>query len=334
MKLLLLSVLMLGHAVANRNGFHDYSMNNHGATVSAPATPALGESCTATLKNSSMITGGKVAFSFMIPSPTLALAGTICCSSANGNWYTNVDFRPSKKYPGQRDYICTVYIQSGSVLPQIVPGNSSTSAGKSYRPPPPDPKCAQKETKVACLGTAPSGSPCAWTGDRCSYVPPLHCGNFGPKTPLGPFCVGIDLAALPFPSGAAGRTLGAFNWTAGTVGPQQEKVFVQPAQVLQLGNTTWFSISVDLASGFAVCVQYNELSKDGHSADPNTGFSACAKFGGGMIDLTRGTSSNLQSYAGLGASAGWTEKGYQPSAGTPMWGYFMFWSNTTNTTTA
>lgn len=292
--------------------------------------PADKASCTDSMKNSSMITGGKVVAGFIFPSPTFAISVNLCCGIANGNWYTNVDFGPSKKYKDQRNYICTVYEQSGSALPQIVPGNSSTSAGQSVRPPPPDPKCAQTKTKAECLGTV-SGqtSKCAWTGDRCSYSPPLHCGGFGPKLPEGPFCIGVDLAALPFPSGAAGRTLRSFNWTAGTVGPQQEKVLVQPAQVLQLGNTTWFSVSVDPASGFKVCVQYNELSEDGRSADPNTGFSACASFGAGMLDLTRGTSKNIAAYAGFGGSAGWTDKGYDPSADMALWGYFMFWSNTT-----
>ena len=186
------------------------------------------------------------------------------------------------------------------------------------------------ETPAACLGGGTPGATaaCAWTGDKCAYAPPLHCGNFGPKTP-GPFCIGIDLAAQPFPSGAAGRTLRAFNWTSGTVGPQQEKVFVQPSQVLQLGDTTWFSVSVNLTSGFVVCTQYNELTQDGSGSDPSSGFKACASLGGGMVDLTRGTTKNLEATAAYGGSTGWSEKGYNPAGSMPFWGYFMFWSNTT-----
>ena len=326
----MLSVLWLGLAfgfAAAKTRATDYSMTEHAkydtAVISAPPKPAC-----VSHKNSSTITGGNVLLSVMQPLPTAALAVNICCEIANGNFWTNVDHGQSKKYKDQRDYICTIYASSGSSAPKIVPGNSSTSAGTSYRPPPPDPKCTQKQTKVVCLGTVGNAA-CAWTGDKCAYAPPLHCGAFDPHKPLGPFCVGIDLAAQPFPSGAGGRTLRAFNWTAGTVGPQQEKVFVQPAQVLQLGNTTWFSVSVDLASGFEVCVTYNELSADGRSSDPSSGFKACASLGGGMIDLTRGSSKNLQSVAAYGASTGWTEKGYQPADGTALWGYFMFWSNTT-----
>ena len=233
---------------------------NHGAAVSAEPH------CTAQ-KNSSMVTGGKVILSLLDPYPTLALAVSICCEIASGNYYTNVVLPgPSKKYPDQRDYICTVYAQSGSAAPQIVPGNATTSAGRSVRPPPPDPKCTQKATKAACLGTTPTSAGCAWSGAKCAYAPPLQCGGFGPKKPYGPFCVGVDLAAAPFPSGGAGAALRAFNWTAGTVTPH-EQVIVQPVQVLQVGGTTWFSVSVDPA-GFKVCVTYNarhdfaELSLD------------------------------------------------------------------------
>ena len=327
----LLSVLLLGFAIGlasaetrNTNKSLTYATTTHlkyETAVSAKTKCVLD-------KNSSTVTGGEVLLSVMEPMPTAALAVSICCDIANGNFWTNVDYGPSKKYKDQRVYICTVYASSDASAPKIVPGNSSTSAGTSFRPPPPDPKCTQKETKVDCLGSS-GNAVCAWTGDKCAYEPPLHCGGFDPHKPLGPFCVGIDLAAQPFPSGAAGRKLRAFNWTAGTVGPQQEKVFVQPAQVLQLGSTTWLSVSVDLASGFEVCVTYNELSVDGHSSDPKSGFSACAQLGAGTVDLTRGSTKNLQNFAAYGGSTGWTEKGYKPADGTALWGYFMFWSNTT-----
>ena len=64
-------------------------------------------------------------------------------------------------------------------------------------------------------------------------------------------------------------------------------------------------------------------------SDPNTGFSACANYGG-AIGLKKGSSKNVANYVAFGESAGWTEKGYDPSAGTALWGYFMFWSNTTS----
>ena len=66
-----------------------------------------------------------------------------------------------------------------------------------------------------------------------------------------------------------------------------------------------------------------------YGSSGSTGFKACASLGGGMLDLTRGTSKDLQANAAYGASTGWTEKGYKPADGTAMWGYFMFWSNVT-----
>ena len=265
----LLSALLLGLTTVG-SAAHD-SMTNYARTAhakydtAAVSSLASAQASCVSQKNSSTVKGGQVLLSVMEPIPTAALAVQICCQIADGNFWTNVDYGPSKKYPDQRLYICTVYGPSGA---SIVPGNSSTSAGTSYRPPPPDPKCTQKETKVACLQVQfepdkAGNAACAWVGDKCAYVPPLQCGGFDPHKSLGPFCVGIDLSQQPFPSGVAGRTLRAFNWTSGTVGPQGEKVFVQPAQVLQLGNTTWFSVSVDLATGFEVCAQYNELSVDG-----------------------------------------------------------------------
>ena len=127
----------------------------------------------------------------MEPMPTVALAIEICCQIANGNFWTNFDHGPSKKYPDQRVYICTVYAAASTSSPQIVPGNSSTIRGTSYRPPPLDPKCTQKATKAACLGNKSGNTACAWAGDKCAYTPPLHCGSFDPHKTLGPFCVGI-----------------------------------------------------------------------------------------------------------------------------------------------
>jgi hypothetical protein len=66
-----------------------------------------------------------------------------------------------------------------------------------------------------------------------------------------------------------------------------------------------------------------------YGSSGSTGFKACASFAGGSVDLTRGTSKDLQSNAAYGMSTGWTEKGYKPADGTALWGYFMFWSNVT-----
>ena len=37
---------------------------------------------------------------------------------------------------------------------------------------------------------------------------------------------------------------------------------MQPAQVLQLGSTTWFSVGVDPSYGFKVCVTYDARQQD------------------------------------------------------------------------
>ena len=79
----------------------------------------------------------------------------------------------------------------------------------------------------------------------------------------------------------------------------------------------------------AVPSSYNELTQDGSGSDPSSGFKACASLGGGMVDLTRGTTKNIEATAAYGGSTGWSEKGYNPAGSMPFWGYFMFWSNTT-----
>ena len=139
----------------------------------------------------------------MEPMPTVALAIEICCQIANGNFWTNFDHGPSKKYPDQRVYICTVYAAASTSSPQIVPGNSST--------------IRQQEWK--------------------------HSMRVGRRQ------VCVHAAA------ALRRLRPAQN-----VGPL---LCWHPAQVLQVGSTTWFSVSVDLATGFEVCATYNELSVDG-----------------------------------------------------------------------
>jgi hypothetical protein len=121
--------------------------------------------------------------------------------------------------------------------------------------------------------------------------------------------------------------LDSFNWTSGTIaGPT--KIVQEPPQILKLSQNGWLSTEVD-TQGWQVCVYYNELLKDGTTSDPHTGFMACASLGGGMLDLTRGTTPNMDAFATFGASNGWSESGYDPHASTAMWGQFIFWSNST-----
>ena len=79
------------------------------------------------------------------------------------------------------------------------------------------------------------------------------------------------------------------------------------------------------------CLQ--ELSKDGSSSDPDSGFTACVTYNGAAVDLTRGNTQDLVGYGHYGESIGWTEKGYQPSSAA-LWAYAMFWSNATTTAAA
>ena len=76
-----------------------YIKNHYDAAVSAQSKCILN-------KNSSTIAGGEVLLSVMEPFPTAALAVNICCDIANGNFWTNVDYGPSKKY---KDRLITTY---------------------------------------------------------------------------------------------------------------------------------------------------------------------------------------------------------------------------------
>ena len=137
------------------------------------------------------------------------------------------------------------------------------------------------------------------------------------------------LADAPYPSGAsAGRVLNSFNWTIGTisgkVGPVQ-----QPPQVLKLEQNGWWSMEQKPNEGWQACLQYNELLEDAKTSYPHTGFEACVSYGGGLLDLTRGTTPNLDAFAMYGQSNGWNEKGYDPHAAGVIWGQFIIWSNST-----
>ena len=168
-----------------------------------------------THKNHSTLAGAKVVFSYMAPFLSADLADGFCCSSTKGFYYTSVQAGPSSKYPGQHDYICSEWAAKDPNVPiTFVPGNTSTSAGLSTIPPPPDPQCHQKQTVADCLKGVPTFASCAWLGDRCDYKPPIECGGFNPTLPkMGPFCIGIHVAPQAFPSGPSGRQLRAFNWT-------------------------------------------------------------------------------------------------------------------------
>ena len=85
--------------------------------------------------------------------------------------------------------------------------------------------------------------------------------------------------------------------------------------------------TTDVHAGWKVCVQYNELIEDGTASDPDSGFEACAAVGGGLIDLTRGTTSKIAPLAFYGQGNGWNESGYFPKANGALWGQFIFWSN-------
>ena len=167
---------------------------------------------------------------------------------------------------------------------------------------------------------------CSWSGSKgCTYGPPLECGC--PIAPLpakrAPFCIGILLDESPFtPGGSTGRVLNSFNWTTGTI-QGSVKIVQEPPQLLKLGQNGWFSTEVDPA-GWQICVYYDELRKKGH-----TEFVACASLGGGMLDLTGGTTPNMDAFAAYGQSNGWSESGYDPHASIALWGQFIFWSNST-----
>merc|ERR1711907_380187 len=112
---------------------------------------------------------------------------------------------------------------------------------------------------------------------------------------------------MGFPHGAAGRKLGSFNWTGGTVN-KGEKIVKMPTQVLKLGQSDWWSVGT--AAPFKVCVQYNELLPDGQS-DPNSAFEGCFS-GPGLCDITRGTTHNLDASATYGY-------GSKPDGSKMMW---------------
>jgi hypothetical protein len=282
--------------------------------------------------NHSVPEGATVILGVEVDYP-VGLADQFCCSvAARGDYYTVVDLGPSKKYKDEHTYICTVYLQTDPAVPVTwKPANQSVTGGFApLAPTTPDPHCTLKETLVDCIhADIGSQSQCAWSDGSCHYGPPIDCGGFStrPGAKQGPFCVGFLLDGKPYPSGAPGRSLNSFNWTSGTISGNVSAV-AMPPQVLTVGQNGWFSVEVD-PPGWKICVQYNELLPDGKSSNPDSGFAVCASFGAGMLDLTRGTTSNLGITAAFGGSAGWTAKGFDKKMFGVLWGQFVIWSNST-----
>ena len=295
----------------------------------APFQGNVGGACAAggTYKNHSVIVGGEVVQSVTIDRPP-AYAQDFCCGIFRSPLYfTNTDLGPSSRYKDENTYVCTGYAQKDPNVPiTFAPGNSSVSAGQAPMPVPPDPKCTEKETLSECL-VRPTAS-CVWSGGRCEYEPPVDCGGFLPApAKRGPFCIGTVLAEGPYPSGAPGRKLNSFNWTAGSISGNVDPV-AMPPQVLQLGQTGWFSTQVD-PGGWKICVYYNELTSDGKSSDPDSGFVACAAEAGGLIDLTRGSTSKLDTFAVYSQSTGWNASGHFPAKTGNLYASVVIWSNST-----
>ena len=292
--------------------------------------------CNATRTNYSVPEGGNVVVKLELDYPPALGAEGLCCSTApQGNWYTLVDLGPSKNplHKGENTYVCTVYVQAHPAVPVTwKPANQSVVGGFSpVRPSTPDPKCTQKKTFLDCL-SAGHPIPCAWSEGRCLYEPPIDCGRLNPLAgEKGPFCIGVYLDGEPFPSGPPGRSLNPFNWTAGTI--SGSSAVAMPPQVLKVGQNGWFSMEA-YPAGWKVCVYYNEILPSGKSSDPDTGIEACVSFDGAAMDLASGSSNNLAIVSHYSRSAGWTANGFDGKKAGLIWGQYIFWSNTTNTTTS
>ena len=126
---------------------------------------------------------------------------------------------------------------------------------------------------------------------------------------------------LPNRSASRGRQLRPFNWTAGTIS-ENATAAVMPKQVLQEGHSTWWSMA-PTTPNWAVCVQYNELFANRSTSDPSSGFEACVSKSLIGFDATRGTTHNIDAWAGFGEGL----KGF--SANESFWVQFVFWSNAT-----
>ena len=293
--------------------------------------------------SSSTVVGGRVAIKLQSSSPP-AYADQMCCDIATpgsvsadaANYYTVVDVGPSEEHPDERVYICTMYEANPDAPIRIVAGNASTSAGVAARRELPDPHCPIRPTLEAChadyhRSPAVLEPPCAWWGGACHYDPPIECSSVMTEA-MQPFCINIILAERPFPgaekssSAAAatvGRSLRPFNWTSGTLSQGAEAVAVMPAQILREGQSSWWSLDSNAAPAWKACVQYNELSADNSTSDPNSGFVACVAKSAIGIDGTRGTTNQLDSWAGFGQAI----PGF--STNQSFWAQFVFWSNST-----
>lgn len=324
------------------------------ASPASPLRPAesvahqlLGPQPTCSKRNAtsgSTVVGGRVAIKVQMPSPP-ADADQMCCQIATpgsvspdaANYYTVVDVGPSEEHPDERVYICTMYEADPDAPMRIVAGNASTSAGVAARPELPDPHCPIRPTLEACHADShpsPAGSepPCAWWGGACHYDPPIECSSVMTEA-TQPFCINIILAERPFPGAAqkssaaaaatVGRSLRPFNWTSGTLSKGTEAVAVMPTQILREGQSSWWSLDLNAEPAWKACVQYNELSADNSTSDPNSGFVACVAKSAIGVDGTRGTTNQLDSWAGFGQAI----PGF--STNESFWAQFVFWSNAT-----
>ena len=99
---------------------------------------------------------------------------------------------------------------------------------------------------------------------------------------------------------------------------------IAPTQILSEGQSSWLSLDINAEPTWKACVQYNELSADNSTSDPNSGFVGCvAKSGPLSCDGTRGTTHQLASWGGFGQAIP------EYSTNESFWAQFVFWSNST-----
>jgi len=344
----LLSIASLGSSIAlfsEREGpvLHQWQGSSID-TSAAKAAPSPLSDCPVTVSPGSTIEGGKVLFSYNISAPGLdsdddeALwARDECCQfytkAHEGQTWTSVKTSDSAWAGGI--YLCTLF--DGG---EIVAGDKTSSAAKmGAEPEPEDYHCKERKTVDKCLdpvridpqrNTSGLRVSCAWHGDACHEEPPIECGRNAAPSPWEtpqPLCVNIILADHAVPGPPAGRQLGSFNLTDGSV-TQGEPIVKEPTQVLELGASDWWSVGSGYVKNeewdwiwdknpFTVCVRYNELLHDG-TADDDSWFSVCAS-GPGYTLLQHGTSSRIKGEVYFG----------QSSANT-SWATFVFWSNETS----
>lgn len=331
----LLSIASLGSSIAlfsEREGpvLHQWQGSSID-TSAAKAAPSPLSDCPVTVSPGSTIEGGKVLFSYNISAPGIASdddwARDTCCQKFtwNDDWAHEGQTWTSVKTSEDKIYLCTLF--DGG---EIVAGDKTSSAAKmGAEPEPEDYHCKERKTVDKCLDSEGQFSNCAWHGDACHEEPPIECGRNAAPSPWEtpqPLCVNIILADHAVPGPPAGRQLGSFNWTDGSV-TQGEPIVKEPTQVLELGASDWWSVGSGYVKNeefgiwdknpFTVCVRYNELLHDG-TADDDSWFSVCAS-GPGYTLVYHGTSSRIKGEMYFGQSSAKT-----------FWATFVFWSNETS----